>query len=119
MPQNVPSSLHFTYSTTTTVHRGAKSAVDGIDIRHSSHELAVRTIKNASDKMMLLVQSLNTRVIRSSFLSPSLSLIKTLSQQNADQTPIDFVKKLPPPPVTPSRTPLPEIIQVTLRPLLL
>ncbi|CRK90694.1 CLUMA_CG004391, isoform A, partial [Clunio marinus] len=34
-------------------------AVDGVDIRNSSHELAVKTIKNASDKMTLLVQSLN------------------------------------------------------------
>jgi hypothetical protein len=38
----------------------AESAVDGVDIRHSSHELAVKTIKNASDKMTMLVQSLNT-----------------------------------------------------------
>lgn len=38
-------------------------AVDGNDIRHSSHELAVKTIKNASGKMRLLLQSLNTGVI--------------------------------------------------------
>lgn len=70
----------------------AQSAVDGVDIRHSSHELAVRTIKNASDKMMLLVQSLNTGVIRFPFtfcffsfhfdgesLFPKKPLIKTLS----------------------------------------
>ncbi len=39
------------------------SAVDGIDIRQvSSHEVAVKTIKNASDKMTLRVQSLNTAV---------------------------------------------------------
>lgn len=50
------------------VHLATQSAVDGVDIRHSSHELAVRTIKNASDKMMLLVQSLNTGVIRFSFI---------------------------------------------------
>jgi len=67
------------------------AAVDGVDIRHSSHELAVKTIKNAGDKMTLLVHSLNTA--------------------SADQTPVDFVKKLPPP-ITPSKTPQPEIIQV-------
>lgn len=39
-------------------------AVDGNDIRHSSHELAVKTIKNASGKMRLLLQSLNTGVIK-------------------------------------------------------
>ena len=37
-------------------------AVDGVDIRHSSHELAVKTIKNAGDRMTLCVQSLNTGV---------------------------------------------------------
>lgn len=40
----------------------AISAVDGVDIRHSSHELAVKTIKNAADRMTLCVQSLNTGV---------------------------------------------------------
>ena len=45
----------------------SKSAVDGVDIRNSSHELAVKTIKNASEKMTMLVQSLNTGVIRFSF----------------------------------------------------
>jgi C-terminal processing protease CtpA/Prc len=40
------------------------SAVDGVDIRNSSHEIAVKTIKNASYKMMLLVQSLNASVIK-------------------------------------------------------
>lgn len=38
------------------------SAVDGIDIRHSSHDVAVKTIKNAGNKMTLCVQSLNTGV---------------------------------------------------------
>ncbi|CAH1718284.1 unnamed protein product [Chironomus riparius] len=65
-------------------------AVDGIDIRHSSHEVAVKTIKNAGDKMTLRVQSLNTG--------------------NADESPIDFIKKIPPP-LTPAKTPIPEIIQ--------
>lgn len=40
-----------------------KLAVDGVDIRHSSHELAVATIRSASDKMKLLVQSLQTGVV--------------------------------------------------------
>lgn len=37
-------------------------AVDGNDIRNSSHEMAVKTIKNAGENMKLLVQSLNTGV---------------------------------------------------------
>ncbi|XP_070506326.1 inactivation-no-after-potential D protein isoform X2 [Chironomus tepperi] len=65
-------------------------AVDGIDIRHSSHDVAVKTIKNAGDKMTLRVQSLNTG--------------------NADESTIDFIKKIPPP-LTPAKTPIPEIIQ--------
>ncbi|CAO1414006.1 unnamed protein product [Diamesa hyperborea] len=65
-------------------------AVDGNDIRHSSHELAVKTIKNASGKMRLLLQSLNTG--------------------NIQQSTVDFIKKLPPP-VTPSKTPVPILIQ--------
>lgn len=39
-------------------------AVDGTDIRNASHEQAVKTIKSAGDKMKLLVQSLNTSVIK-------------------------------------------------------
>ncbi|CAO1394236.1 unnamed protein product [Diamesa serratosioi] len=65
-------------------------AVDGNDIRDSSHELAVKTIKNASGKMRLLLQSLNTG--------------------NINQSTVDFIKKLPPP-VTPSKTPVPILIQ--------
>lgn len=42
----------------------ASSAVDGVDIRNSSHELAVKTIKNASNKMTMMVASLNAGVIR-------------------------------------------------------
>lgn len=56
--------------------RHAQSAVDGVDIRNSSHEVAVKTIKNASDKMMMLVQSLNHGVIRFPFI---LVLTKTFS----------------------------------------
>lgn len=44
------------------LHAKKKSAVDGTDIRHSSHEMAVKTIKNAGDRMTLRVQSLNTGV---------------------------------------------------------
>lgn len=38
------------------------AVVDGTDVRNSSHELAVQTIKNAGEKMTIIVQSFNTGV---------------------------------------------------------
>lgn len=68
-------------------------AVCGNDIRQASHEDAVKTIKEAGEKMLLLVQSLNNnRAKESSLLS------------------VGFVKSKPAP-VTPSVTPLPTLIQ--------
>lgn len=52
-------------------------AVDGVDIRNSSHEIAVKTIKNASDKMKLLVQSLNASVINKYFSFLSFAFLTT------------------------------------------
>lgn len=70
-------------------------AVDGTDIREATHEVAVNTIKQAGNKLVMLVQSLN----------------KSFDKDNSGG--FDFVKK-PPPPVTPSRTPDCELIQVII-----
>lgn len=59
---NKISFYHLSYDAIETKKYVAISAVDGVDIRHSSHELAVKTIKSAGDRMTLCVQSLNTEV---------------------------------------------------------
>lgn len=66
--------------------------VDGTDIRDSTHEAAVETIKKAGDCLKLIVQSLNKG---------------GSSNENGG---FDFIKKGPPP-VTPSKTPEMELIQ--------
>ncbi|XP_063700401.1 inactivation-no-after-potential D protein isoform X2 [Culicoides brevitarsis] len=66
--------------------------VDGTDIRDSTHEAAVETIKKAGDCLKLIVQSLNKG---------------GSSNENGG---FDFIKKGPPP-VTPSKTPDSELIQ--------
>lgn len=70
-------------------------AVDGTDIREATHEVAVNTIKKAGERLVLLVQSLN----------------KAYTSEKDNSGGFDFIKK-PPPPVTPSRTPECEVIQV-------
>lgn len=70
-------------------------AVDGTDIREATHEMAVATIKKAGSKLTLLVQSLNK---------------VTNDRENG----FDFINKNVPPPVTPSKTPEAELIQVGL-----
>ncbi|XP_062544974.1 inactivation-no-after-potential D protein isoform X2 [Armigeres subalbatus] len=65
-------------------------SVDGIDIRQSSHDYALKTIKNADSKMILQVQSL-VKKIEDTFEASTI------------------LKKIPPP-VTPCKTPEPLII---------
>lgn len=65
-------------------------AVDGIDISQSSHEHAVKTIKNADSKMILQVQS----------------LVKKIDDSTETST---LLKKIPPP-ITPCKTPELELI---------
>ncbi|XP_065094357.1 inactivation-no-after-potential D protein-like isoform X3 [Ochlerotatus camptorhynchus] len=65
-------------------------AVDGIDISQSSHEHAVKTIKNADSKMILQVQS----------------LVKKID----DCTETSTLLKKAPPPITPCKTPELELI---------
>lgn len=66
--------------------------VDGTDIRDSTHEAAVETIKKAGECLKLIVQSLNK------------------GGSNNENGGFDFIKKGPPP-VTPSKTPEMELIQ--------
>ncbi|XP_058814592.1 inaD-like protein [Topomyia yanbarensis] len=65
--------------------------VDGTDIRHSTHEYAMKIIKNSGRKMILLVQSL------------------TKKMDDCTETSA-FLKKAPPP-ITPCKTPESELIQ--------
>ncbi|XP_055640092.1 inactivation-no-after-potential D protein isoform X3 [Toxorhynchites rutilus septentrionalis] len=64
-------------------------AVDGLDIRCASHEHAMKTIKAADEKMVLLVQS----------------LVKKLDDKETST----LMKKIPPP-ITPCKTPELELI---------
>lgn len=65
-------------------------SVDGINIRQSSHDHALKTIKNADRKMVLQVQS----------------LVKKIDENTETSA---LLKKIPPP-ITPCKTPEPLII---------
>lgn len=97
-------------------------AVCGEDIRSASHERAVEVIRNAGNPVIFLVQSL-VDWIQESGNSPLPHRVETpitdtesINLHNGLITPEPSVSNLPlpktlPPPVTPPRSPTPEIIQ--------
>ncbi|XP_065558725.1 multiple PDZ domain protein-like isoform X2 [Artemia franciscana] len=97
-------------------------AVCGEDIRSASHERAVEVIRNAGNPVIFLVQSL-VDWIQESGNSPLPHRVETpitdtesINLHNGLITPEPPVSNLPlpktlPPPVTPPRSPTPEIIQ--------
>ncbi|XP_049864140.1 multiple PDZ domain protein isoform X5 [Schistocerca gregaria] len=99
--------------------------VDGIDLRHASHERAVEVIRSAGNPVCFLVQSLIQWSVDGEVESHSTEVAPTSSSAGAvggstrrrapaPPSPTGQLLKSAPPQVPQARTPTPEVIQVGL-----